>query len=89
MAVAVVQAGGYSSDETPSLGISICHGSGPRNGKKTTTTTKIYICKVVNQSHRKPVGRLKNESSKNHLHQQSSVNNKVGLCKKSPGGTVA
>ena len=34
IAVALVQAGGYSSDWTPSLGTSICHGSSPRKGKK-------------------------------------------------------
>uniref|UniRef100_A0A8D1S9D3 DUF1725 domain-containing protein n=1 Tax=Sus scrofa TaxID=9823 RepID=A0A8D1S9D3_PIG len=31
---------GYSSDSTPSLGTSICRGSGPRNTKKR----KKYIC---------------------------------------------
>ena len=30
-AVAVVEAGSYSSDSTPSLGISICHGCDPKN----------------------------------------------------------
>jgi len=35
VAVAVAKASGYSSDSTPSLGTSICRGSGPRNGKKT------------------------------------------------------
>ena len=34
IAVAVVQAGGYSSDLTPSLGTSICLGFGPREDKK-------------------------------------------------------
>ena len=34
IAVAVAQAGGYSSNSTPSLGTSICHRSGPRKGKK-------------------------------------------------------
>ena len=34
VAVALAEAGGYSSDSTPSLGTSICHGSGPRNSKK-------------------------------------------------------
>ena len=33
IAVAVAVAGGYSSNWTPSLATSICHGSGPRNGK--------------------------------------------------------
>ena len=32
-AVAVVKAGGYSSDSTPSLGTSICHGCGPKKTK--------------------------------------------------------
>ena len=36
VALAVVQAGGYSSDSTPSLGTSIRHGCGPRKGKKKT-----------------------------------------------------
>ena len=35
VAVAVAVTGSYSSDSTPSLGTSICHGSGPRKGKKT------------------------------------------------------
>ena len=34
IAVALAKASGYSSNSTPSLGSSICHGSGPRNGKK-------------------------------------------------------
>ena len=37
IAVAVVQAGGYNSDSTPTLGTSICCGCGP---KKTHTHTK-------------------------------------------------
>ena len=35
MAVNVVWASSYSSNSTPSLGTSICHGSGSRKGKKT------------------------------------------------------
>ena len=34
VAVPLVLASGYSSDSTPSLGTSICRGSGPRKGKK-------------------------------------------------------
>ena len=34
IAVAVAQACGYSSDQTPSLGTSICHGCSPRKDKK-------------------------------------------------------
>ena len=34
IAVAVMQASGYSSDYTPSLGTSICLGGGPRKDKK-------------------------------------------------------
>ena len=37
VAVAVAQAGGYSSDSTPSLGTSMCCGSSPRKGKRTKT----------------------------------------------------
>ena len=33
VAVAVVQASGYSSDSTPSLGTSICHRCGPKKIK--------------------------------------------------------
>src|SRR5512136_1347482 len=43
VAVALAWAGGYSSDSTPSLGTSICRGSGPRNSNNNnnkTTTTK-------------------------------------------------
>ena len=39
VAVALAWASSYSSDSTPSLGTSICRGSGPRNSKKK----KIYI----------------------------------------------
>ena len=41
IAVAVVQAGGYSSDSIPSLGISICPGSALEKGKKQTNKQKI------------------------------------------------
>ena len=34
VAVAVVQASSYSSDLTPSLGTSICHGCGPKKTRK-------------------------------------------------------
>ena len=34
IAVAVVQAGSYSSGLTPRLRTSICHGCGPKNSKK-------------------------------------------------------
>ena len=40
LAVALAQAGGYSSDLTPSLGTSICLGSSPRNSKKTKRQKK-------------------------------------------------
>ena len=43
IAVAVVQAGGYSSDSTPSLGTSIYHRSGPRKGKKTKEKEYMLI----------------------------------------------
>ena len=35
VAVAVVSAGSYSSELTPSLGTSICHGRGPKKTKKS------------------------------------------------------
>ena len=34
-AAAVVEAGNYSSDSTPSLGTSMCHRCGPKTDKKT------------------------------------------------------
>ena len=40
VAVAFAEAGGYSSDLTPSLGTSICWGSSRRNGKKTKKEKK-------------------------------------------------
>ena len=40
IAVTVAQAGGYSSDLTPSLGASKCRGSSPRKGKKTKKNPK-------------------------------------------------
>ena len=39
-AVALVEAGGYSSDSTPSLGTSICCRSGPRNSNNNNKKTK-------------------------------------------------
>ena len=39
VAVALPQTGGYSSDSTPSLGTSICHGCGPIKGKKKKEKT--------------------------------------------------
>ena len=40
VAVAVAQAGGYTSDSTPSLGTSICRRSGPGKDKKTKKKKK-------------------------------------------------
>ena len=37
VAVAVVYAGGYSSDSTPSVGTSICHRYGPKKRQETQT----------------------------------------------------
>ena len=48
VAVALVQASGYSSNWTPSLGTSICHSCGPKNKKqKTKMCTKIYTEKCL------------------------------------------
>ena len=51
-AVALVQAGGYRSHWTPSLGTSICWGCGPKKTKAETnhTHTKYFItviCKII------------------------------------------
>ena len=43
VAVALMDAGGCSSDLTPTLGTSMCHGSGSRKGRKTQKK-KSYIC---------------------------------------------
>ena len=45
IAVTVAQVGGYSSDQTPSLGTSTCHGSSSEKGKKTENI-KIKIKKL-------------------------------------------
>ena len=48
--MALAQAGGYSSDLTPSLGTAICRGSGPRKGKKMKTkikNKKLYTMKFT------------------------------------------
>ena len=42
VAVVLAQAGGYSSNQTPSLVTSICSRSGPRKGKKTNTHTHTH-----------------------------------------------
>ena len=47
VAVAVVQAGGQSSDRTPSLGPSICHGFGPKKTKQNKTPSAL----VTNSPH--------------------------------------
>ena len=43
IAVAVVQAHGYSSDLIPSLGTSTCHGCGPKNQKKKKKKKKFTM----------------------------------------------
>ena len=46
--VAVVQAGSYSSDSTPSLGTSICHGCGPKKERKEKFHHwKILLLKAI------------------------------------------
>ena len=42
VAVALALAGSYSSDLTPSLGISVCHGCGPKK-KDKRQKNKLYI----------------------------------------------
>ena len=49
VSVTVAQAGSYSSDSTPSLGISICHGCSPKKRKKKKeggqyTTVLLGMC---------------------------------------------
>ena len=46
--VAVAQAGGYSSNWTPSLGTSICRGRGSRKGKKTNNNNNNNNNKINN-----------------------------------------
>ena len=41
VAVAVAQAGSYTSSSTPSLGTSICHGYGPRKTKRKKRPEKV------------------------------------------------
>jgi len=47
IAVALAQAGGYSSDSTPSLGTSICCGCGPRKDKKQTNKKNFWKEHIV------------------------------------------
>ena len=56
VAVALAWAGGYSSDSTPSLGTSICRGSGSRNGKKTKRKRKKKKKEKVGGGHRGGLG---------------------------------
>ena len=42
-AVAVDEAGGCSSDWTPSLGTSICHRCGPKNNTKPTRSVQVLL----------------------------------------------
>ena len=62
IAVAVVEASGYGSDSTPSLGTSMCRGSGSRKGKKTKKK-KEYTRKHVHSRPEKPVAKDVMESS--------------------------
>ena len=58
IAVAVVYAGSYSSDSTPTLGTSICHGCDPKKQKKNfffrcshlTCLLQIYLKTISNTS---------------------------------------
>ena len=47
IAVAVVQAGSYSSSLTPSLGTSICCGCVPKKTKNKTKQTKQYSLRTM------------------------------------------
>ena len=38
--MALAEAGGYSADSTPSLGTSMCRGSGPRNSNNNNNNKK-------------------------------------------------
>ena len=49
VAVALAKAGTYSSDSTPSLGTSICHGSGPRNDKTKKKKKKSFLFSAFSQ----------------------------------------
>ena len=42
VAVALEEAGGYNSNSTPSLGISICHGYGPKKDKRPKKKIIVY-----------------------------------------------
>ena len=46
-AVALALADSCSSDSTPSLGTSICSGSGPRKGEKTKKRKKQVLVRIV------------------------------------------
>ena len=71
-AVQVVQAGGYSSNSTPSLGISKCHGSGPKKTKTKKQKTK------TNKQTKKTQNLLKQDTKSTH---QKGNNVVTGLLK--------
>ena len=49
IAVALVYAGGYSSDLTPSLGTSICHLCGPKRPKKKKKNPYVHRSIINNR----------------------------------------
>ena len=51
IAVAVTQAGGYSSDLNPSLGTSICHRCGPKKVKRQKRKEKKERMKLIADFH--------------------------------------
>ena len=59
--MAVVQAGGYSSDWTPSLGTSICRGCGPK--KQTNKKNCFHVPDVLSENYFKIKVRLFSHSS--------------------------
>ena len=64
---------GDSSDWTPSLGTSVCCGSGPRNGKKTTTTKKTFSLRNQRKCILKstlPPGQLCDNEGQHHAQRQ-------------------
>ena len=49
VAVAVTEAGGCSSNSTPSLGTSMCYGCGPKKNKQQRKRN-VYACVFVHMS---------------------------------------
>ena len=82
IAVAVAQACGYSSDQTPSLGTSICHGCSPRKDKREKKKKSIIF--PWDQEHKLPC--FQSQAIKRHPLGRSQKIGTQDVCRSSPPG---